>query len=151
MTKEEISAIVSKACEAFQSRDFEKFVGLFASDAIFETPFAGKGGARYVGLSEIQAHFKNIGSNPWVTAVDLKKVSAEVYTATKSPLTVIVEYFSEGILIETGEAFKLQTSVAIIEMKNNMIVHYKDFPNSIGIARLTNTLEEFAARLVNNK
>ncbi|HWB25488.1 MAG TPA: nuclear transport factor 2 family protein [Chitinophagaceae bacterium] len=135
MTENEIIEMVNKICKAFEKREFNNFISLFSDDVVFEIPFSAEGGTRYEGLSKIKTHFEGVNTRPWVKLVQLNRVSARVYVST-TPGIITVEYFSEGTSLKAGNSFTLQTSIAVIQIAGKKIVHYKDFLNVNGIAKI---------------
>ena len=53
----------------------------------------------------------------------------------------------EGKSVKTEEAFKIQSSIAVIQFNGNQIIYYKDFPNTLGIAKKAGIISDLAAIL----
>lgn len=146
MNEIKISEIVAELCKSLKARDYEKFVSFFAEEAIFEIPFTVNGGTVIKGLLKIKEHFRNIRQNPLANLIQIESVSAKTYPSTIYG-TVTVEYFTKGTSLNTGEKFEIQSSIALIQFNESGIIYYKDYPNTIGIAKKAGALSQLAAML----
>ena len=144
MTENQIDEIVREIAKALQSREYETFVSFFTDNAVFEIPFTVNGGTILKGLPKINEHFVSIGQNPLTKLIQIEVVTAKVYHSTSDKM-VTVEYFTKGKSLSTGETFDIQSSIALIQFDEVGIVYYKDFPNTIGIAKKAGVLAQLAA------
>jgi ketosteroid isomerase-like protein len=144
MTENEINKTVTALAKSLQERDYDTFVSFFTADAVFEIPFTVNGGTLLKGLTAIKEHFENVRQNPLTKLIRIDEVSTLVYHST-SGNTVTVEYFIKGTSVNTGEAFEIQSSIAVIQFNEQGIQHYKDFPNTLGIAKKAGVLPQLAA------
>jgi hypothetical protein len=147
MTEEAVKAVVAKICTAFETRQYMNFVDLFTADAIFETPFNINGKTRLDVKPAIKAHFEVISQSAWTKLIQTNKVSANSHFCGADG-TVTVEYIMEAKVVETGEMFTMPSSVAIIQIVDGNIVHYKDFPNTLGISKTAGVLPQLAANWI---
>jgi len=143
MTDKDINEIAKELTKALEMRDYEKFVSFFENDAIFEIPYTINGGTILKGLPKIKEHFENISKSPLIRLIQIDSVTAKTYFSSTSNI-VTIEYFTEGKILSTGENFK-ESSIALVQFKDFKIVHYKDFPNTIGIAKKAGILSQLAA------
>lgn len=144
MKENDFNEIVLKLSKALEMRDYEKFVSFFAEDAIFEIPFTVDGGIILRGLPKIKEHFEGISKSPLTKLIQINSVTTKTYFNVISDVMTI-EYFTEGTGLTTGEKFKIQSSIALVQFTNFHIAHYKDFPNTIGIAKKAGILPQLAA------
>ncbi len=136
--------MITELAKALEMRNYGKFVSFFADDAIFEIPFGFDGGTILTGLSKIKEHFENIGKSPLTRLLQIDTVTAKTYFSTSSN-TVTIEYFTEGKVAGTGENFTIPSSIALVQFNDLHIIHYKDFPNTIGIAKKAGVLQQLAS------
>src|ERR1700761_1753244 len=126
--------IVEQLRQALEARNYNAFVDLFATDALFEAPFGlQKNQKRLEGIDAIRAHFDIIAQNPSTKLLELHKVIATQHPGD-DPDSVTVEFRIQGRSVLTGTEFDMPSSVAIIRCNNGKVTHYKDFPNTIGYA-----------------
>lgn len=142
MTEIEKNRIISKLAEALQERDYDQFVSAFEENAVFELPFLVEGGIMLKGLQEIKKHFEHLAENPSSKLLRIEEVMTKSYHSSEA---VTVEYFTKGRVIDTGETFHMQTSIAIIRFGESGITYYKDIPNTLGIAKKAGLLSQLAA------
>ncbi|NIF07596.1 hypothetical protein F3J23_19415 [Chryseobacterium sp. Tr-659] len=147
MTTEKISNIIFALSKALQSRDYDSFVEYFNEDAVFEIPFTVNGGTVLEGLTKIKEHFEGVKQNPLTKLIDIDEVYTKIYHGMDGNKAT-VEYFTKGKSIQTNELFEIQSSIAIIEFNEAGIVHYKDFPNTLGIAKKAGVLGQLVAMWV---
>jgi ketosteroid isomerase-like protein len=143
MTEKSMNEIAMQLAKALEIRDYEKFVSFFADDAIFEIPFTIDGGTTLTGVPKIKEHFESVSKNPMSKLIQIDSVTAKTYFSV--PNTLTIEYFTEGKVPSTEEQFKIQSSIALIELNDTCIIHYKDFPNTLGIAKKAGVLPQLAA------
>jgi ketosteroid isomerase-like protein len=118
-------------------------VSHFNDAAIFEIPFTVNDGTIINGLPKIKEHFENVRQNPLSKLIEIEEVRPQIYYHTDNSVTV--EYFTKGKSQSTGETFEIQSSIALIRFDEGGIIHYKDFPNTIGIAKKAGVLAQLAA------
>ena len=141
------SEIVEQLRLALEARNFSGFVDLFADDAVFEVPFGLKENQKHLqGIDVIKAHFAVIAQNPSTKLLELHKVSATQHLGNDTN-EVTVEFRIHGRSVSTGELFEMPSSVAIIRCNEGKVVHYKDFPNTVGYAQIAGVLPQLAASL----
>lgn len=141
MTENDINEIVEKLTKALEIRDYQKFVSFFAEDAIFEIPFAVNGTTILKGLPKIKEHFEDVSKSPLTKLIQINSVTTKTYFNVNSNIMTI-EYFTDGKGLTTNEEFKIQSSIALVQFHNFHIIYYKDFPNSIGIAKKAGVLQQ---------
>jgi ketosteroid isomerase-like protein len=139
--------IVEQLRQALETRNYNSFVDLFASDAVFEVPFGLQlNRKRLEGIDAIRAHFDIIAQNPSTKLLELHKVDATLTLGNDNDL-VTVQFRIQGKSVSTGNRFDMPSSVAIIRCEHGKVKHYKDFPNTIGYAQIAGVLPELAATL----
>ncbi|MCL1669044.1 nuclear transport factor 2 family protein [Elizabethkingia ursingii] len=144
MDELKINATIRELSNSLQERDYDNFVSYFADNATFEIPFTVSGGTVINGKENIKKHFDNVQQNPLTKLIEIESVYTKIYHCTDSQ-TVTVEYFTKGKSLSTDETFEIQSSIALIRFDENGIVHYKDFPNTLGIAQKAGVLSQLAA------
>nr|WP_294859040.1 nuclear transport factor 2 family protein [uncultured Fluviicola sp.] len=142
MTEFKKNQIITELAESVQAGDNARFLSFFEENAVFELPFLVDGGIMLKGLPEIKKHFESLGENPLEKRVRIEEVMTKSYQSNEA---VIVEYFTKGRLVSTGETFHIQSAIAIIRFGESGIVYYKDIPNTLGIAKKAGLLSELAA------
>jgi ketosteroid isomerase-like protein len=60
---------------------------------------------------------------------------------------VVVEFSTRGTARSTGEGFVIASSVAVIQIGAGKVTRYRDYPNTIGIAKVAGVLPQLAASL----
>ena len=144
MTEDRVNEIVDALTKSLQARDYDRFVSFFAEDAVFEIPFTVDGGTVLKGLAAIKEHFEGVRRSPVLKLIELESVSPVVHHCAADG-TATVEYFSKGRAVGTGQAFEIQSSIAVIRFDGHSIVHYKDIPNTLGLAKKAGVLAQLAA------
>ena len=147
MTELKMNEVVMALAKALQSRDYDSFVSYFSDNAVFEIPFSVNGGTVINGLSEIKKHFDTVSQNPITKLISVEDVTPRLIYGTTGN-SVVVEYFLKGKSLKTGEAFNIQSSIAVIRFDEGKIIEYRDFPNTLGIAKKAGVLAELAATWV---
>lgn len=138
------NTIIKELANALQTRIYDGFVSHFADHATFEIPFTVNGGTIIKGKENIKTHFDHVQQNPLTQLIEIESVSTKVYHNTDGQ-TVTVEYFTNGKSLATHESFEIQSSIALITFDDDGIIYYKDFPNTLGIARKAGVLAQLAA------
>jgi len=144
MDESKINTIVQELSNSLQTRNYDKFVSYFTDNAIFEIPFTVNGGTTINGKEGIKKHFDHVRQNPLTKLIEIETVSTKIYHCAEEK-TATVEYFTKGKSLNTNETFEIQSSIALIKFDENGIVHYKDFPNTLGIAQKAGVLSQLAA------
>ncbi|AEA43056.1 nuclear transport factor 2 family protein [Fluviicola taffensis] len=142
MTEAKKNQIITELAEALQDRDFSKFISYFEENAAFEIPFRANGGIILKGLPEIKKHFEQVATDSLTTLIRIEEVVTKCYHSDE---TVIVEYFTKGRVLSTGETFYIQSSIALVRFGESQITYYKDIPNTLGIAKKAGVLDQLAA------
>lgn len=145
MTTATPKEIVEILCEAMRSGNNQEFINQFAGNGVFEQPFAvNSPQSRIEGLAKLREVYSK--SSPIRKLVDITKVYPNVYES-KDPGLLTVEFFIEGKNIATQKPFTLMSSLCIIRFEQGKIIHYKDYPNVIGFAKVAGALAQLAASL----
>jgi ketosteroid isomerase-like protein len=134
---------------ALETRNYNDFVNCFATDAILEMPFAlPNGPSNFEGIDSIRERF---GANSQLHAInklfELHKVNAVVHHST-DPDTVTVELSITGKNNATGNVFVKPSSIAVIRFQDGQVIHYRDYPNTMGLASAIGLLPQLAASLL---
>jgi ketosteroid isomerase-like protein len=145
---------MAHACEivealriSLEARRYDEFVGLFAEDGTYELPFALPGvPAVFTGIAAIRARFEVIAQSPITRLIDVRQVSATLME-TMDPAVVVVEFSARGTILATREAFDVATSIAVIRFANGKVKQYRDYPNTLGLAKTAGVLSQLAASL----
>jgi hypothetical protein len=139
--------IVEAIRRALEGRRYDEFVDLFADDGTYEVPFAlPPGPQRYAGVAQIRARFDAVAISPVGRLLKIQTLSATVH-AGDDPAVTVVEFTAQGTLQETGAAFSVVSSIAVIRCAAGKVVQYRDYPNTLGIAAAAGVLQQFAASL----
>lgn len=141
MNKSEIEEKIVIICKALQTRSYDAFVALFAENAVFEIPFTVNGGAKLEGIIKIKEHFVNIQANPLSKLIQIEKVSSKNHFS-ENDSSCTIEYFTDGLAVKTQQKISIQSSIAVIKFEDGKIIHYKDFPNTLGIANAAGALPQ---------
>jgi uncharacterized protein len=105
--------------------DVDGLAGLYAPDAVIESPFAPPGApARLEGRQAIREYSRRVLASP--IRLDEYEV-AELYQ-TQDPEVVIVELRAAATLTTTGQSFAT-TSIQILRIREGQIVLFRDFAN----------------------
>jgi len=140
--------IVEKIRVALQARHYDAFVDLFATDGVYELPFALAGDiSRYTGIVEIRDRFNEIGNSPLNRRYDLERVNVELHQ-TLDPNVVVIALSISGKLSSDRTPIEVHSSIAIVRFEDDRIKRYQDYPNSAGIAEATGFLAQYAASIV---
>jgi hypothetical protein len=145
VNKETIEKTVAALADALQTRDYERFTSFFSPSAVMEIPFAAHGATLLQGLPAIKAHFEGVRKSPLGTLLEIEKVTARPVFGNDGFVTI--EYFMKATAVRTKEAFEIPSSIALVQFADDHIVLYKDFPNTIGIAKKAGVLAQLAASL----
>lgn len=141
------AAVVEVMRLALEERRYSDFVAQFAEDGTYELPFALPGTPnRSAGIADIRARFEAIAQSPATKLIEVISVAANVIEST-DPNVLTVELRTKGKARTSGEAFEVQSSIAVIRFENGKVKQYRDYPNSIGIAKAAGVLSQFAASL----
>ncbi|PCC73545.1 Ketosteroid isomerase-related protein [Nannocystis exedens] len=105
------------------ARDIERWLQLFADDAVVEFPYALRLGLppRLVGKPAIAAYFRR---TPGVFR-DLRFSDLRVYPTT-DPDVLVAEVHGSATLAPTGEAYE-QDYVMVLQCKDGRIVRYREY------------------------
>ena len=148
MENERNLEIVEKIRVSLQTRHYDAFVDLFATDGVYELPFALAGNvSRYTGIAEIRNRFIEISRSPLNRLYDLERVDVELHQ-TLDPNAVVIALSIVGQLSSNRTPIEVQSSIAIVYFEGDQIKRYRDYPNSAGIAEATGFLAQYAASIV---
>ncbi|TSJ35934.1 nuclear transport factor 2 family protein [Mucilaginibacter corticis] len=126
-----IQNVIETIRNAFQTRDFNPFVALFAADGVYETPFATEN-KRIAGIAAIGAHFAKMTESPINKAMKIESVSASSIPGADG-MTVFVSFEIKGKRLADGQSFHFPSSVALLYIEGDKIKVYRDYPNVAGI------------------
>jgi hypothetical protein len=142
MTEIRKNEIITELAEALQNRDYETFTGYFEEHSVLELPFMVNGGVTFKGLSEIKKHFEDLAADPLEKLIQIREIMTKSYHSEEF---VTVEFFAKARSVNSGGTFHIQSSIALIRFGESGIVYYKDIPNTSGMAKKANALEQLAA------
>ncbi|HEX3650285.1 MAG TPA: nuclear transport factor 2 family protein [Pseudonocardiaceae bacterium] len=116
--------------------DLSGFADLFAEDGVFEYPFGLPGMPSVLeGREAIRQHVvetrRDIGA-----LVSIDGMESTVHR-TADPGVVITETDVIGTTLATGESFRFRSGVAVVTVREGEVVHFKDYLNVLGAARIT--------------
>jgi ketosteroid isomerase-like protein len=116
--------------------DMVGFTDLFAVDGVFEYPFGLPGAPSVLrGRDQIKAHL--VESRQDVRQlIEITDVTATVHQTT-DPEVVILETEVTGTTLATGEPFRFVSGVGVVTVREGEVVHYRDYMNALGAARIT--------------
>lgn len=133
MASENLTGVVEVIRKCFQTRDFTPMVGLFASDGVYETPYA-EGNNRQEGIDAIRKRFEQVVNSPWNNAVKIEEVMVNSIPSNDG-VTVTVEFRITGTRLKDQVTFDIRSSIAVIKVTNGRIAFYRDYPNVAGIRK----------------
>ena len=139
MTEIRRNEIITELAESLQDREYDRFIKCCEENAVLEIPFMADGGVVHKGLPEIKKHFENVAADSMTNLIRIEEIMAKTYHNEE---VATVEFFTKGRLISTGETFHIPSAVAIIRFGETGIVHYKDIPNTICIAKKAGVLNQ---------
>jgi hypothetical protein len=64
---------------------------------------------------------------------------------TQDPTVVVVELTTKAAA--RGEMFLIASSIAVIRCEHGQVRHYRDYPNTLGIAKIAGVLPQLIASL----
>lgn len=144
MISTDISMIIEAARVALETRNYDGFINLFSEDGIFEMPFGLNGPERLAGTEGLRKHF-GAGTEAG-KMLEIYHVKAVIYPGT-DPEVATVEFAAAGRSLVTNQSFDIPSSIAVIRCKEGKIIHYRDYPNTMAIARLAGRHTQLAAAL----
>jgi uncharacterized protein len=147
MTPPNARGIAEALRVALETRRYDAVVDLFADDGTYELPFAIPGSPHcFTGRAAIRARFDAIAQSPLTHLLGVDLVSANVMSTT-DPDVVVVELTAHGSVSSNGKRFTVASSIAVIRVSNGKVKQYRDYPNSLGLAKVAGVLPQLAASL----
>jgi ketosteroid isomerase-like protein len=129
--------VVEELMRAGRDGDVDTFVRLMAPDGYLEWPFRPAGvPARLQGHAEIRRHL-TAAATGFIRFDEYRNV---VLHETTDPEVVIVEYDAFGTVIPTGAPFE-QTVIAVLRVRDGLVVSYRDYLNPLPLAAARASLE----------
>jgi ketosteroid isomerase-like protein len=129
--------VVERLLEVGLRQDMDAVVDLMAPDGTLEWPFRPAGiPDRLNGREEIRAFMTRAAALP----VKFDEYRDIVIHETTDPEVIIVEYEVYGHLTSTGGPFR-QTIIAVLRVRDGLIVSYRDFLNPLAVSAAAATLE----------
>ena len=122
--------VVEQILRAGREMDTETFVSLFAPDGYVEWPYRPEGVPGRVEGREQLREFLTAQAKGLVRFDEYRNT---VIHETLDPEVVIVEYDVHGIVIPTGAPLH-QTIIAVIRIRNGLVVSYRDYLNPLVLA-----------------
>jgi len=105
------------------SGDADGYAGLFAPDAVIESPFAPPGAPSVMrGRDAIREYSRHVMASP----LRLEEFEVAELYQTQDPEVVIAEMRTTGTLTTTGRSFAA-ASVHILRIREGQIVHLRQF------------------------
>ncbi len=145
MNPNTIDEMVGKIREALETGRNGDFIDLFDENGVMEFPFAIEGQREKIeGKEKIREVYNS--PSPMRKLIEIRKIHSTIHQAG-DPDSIIVEFSAEGKIIATGKDFHISSSVAIIKGRNGKILSYKDYPNTIGFAKITGMGPQLLASL----
>jgi ketosteroid isomerase-like protein len=121
--------------------------GLYADDAVYETPFALPGAVRRIeGRDAIEAHMAARAGDGMSSMLDIQHADAVIHT-TADPEVVVLETEVHGVNAGTGEPFRFASSIGVLRVRQGKIVSWRDYPNFLGGAEAAGALPQLGAML----
>jgi hypothetical protein len=112
--------------DLLRQQDWDKWIELWADDAILEFPFAPQGRPRtYHGKADILKYMSGTTESIAVDGVQSLRVHPML-----DPETVAVELVIKGHLLSNGAAYD-QTYVTMFEYQDGKIKHYREYWNPL--------------------
>lgn len=126
----EIVEIIRKA---FETRDFGPFIGQFADNGVYETPFATENN-KIEGIAAIRKHFHQMTESVINKSLKIEKVTVNSIPAVDQT-TIFVSFNISGTRLADGSSFDFPSSVAVLYTEKDKITRYQDYPNVAGIRK----------------
>ena len=124
--------VVEQVLRVGREMDTEAFVSLFAPDGYVEWPYRPAGvPARVAGREQIR-EFMTAQASGLVRFDEYRNI---VIHETADPEVVIVEYDVHGTVLPTGAPLR-QTIIAVIRVRDGLIVSYRDYLNPLVLAQM---------------
>lgn len=124
--------VVEQVLRVSREMDTEAFVSLFAPDGYVEWPYRPAGvPARVAGREQIR-EFLTAQAGGLVRFDEYRNI---VIHETADPEVVIVEYDVHGTVLPTGAPLR-QTIIAVIRVRDGLIVSYRDYLNPLVLAEM---------------
>ena len=123
-------AVFERFLTASLDSDLGKLADFYAEDVVIEMPFAPEGvPKRSEGREPLRARLSSFaGRRPWT----FDKIDSVVVHETTDPEVIIAEYDIHATVIATGEPLVL-SYVMVITVRDGLIVHSRDYSNSLAI------------------
>jgi uncharacterized protein len=103
--------------------DADGYAGLFAPDAVIESPFAPPGAPSFMkGRAAIREYSRQVMASP----LRLEEFEVAELYQTQDPEVVIAEMRTTGTLTTTGRSFAA-ASLHILRIREGQIVHLRQF------------------------
>lgn len=108
------------------ANDMDRWVELFAEDAVAEFPFAPEGYPRRVeGRASLGAYLRGLGAH-----VEYRSFPYLDIHETTDPETIVVEFAAKGRVVATDDPFDM-TYVVVVTAKDGRFTHYRDYWNPL--------------------
>lgn len=130
MTTATSREVVEQVLRAGREQDTDTFAGLIAPDGYIEWPYRPAGiPGRVQGREQIRAFLAEQAKG----LVRFDEYRNTVIHETTDPEVVIVEYDAHGTVIPTGAPLH-QTIIAVLRIKDGLVVSYRDYLNPLVLA-----------------
>jgi uncharacterized protein len=130
--------VVERVLRASREQDTDAFVSLIAPDGHVEWPYAPPGLPSRVEGRERIREFLTATANGLVRFDEYR---GTVVHETTDPEVVIVEYDVHGTVIPTGAPLR-QTVIAVIRVRDGLVVSYRDYLNPLVLAETLASVAE---------
>ncbi|MFI9255434.1 nuclear transport factor 2 family protein [Streptomyces sp. NPDC053069] len=129
---------------AMLDKSADDLAALYAVDAVHEFPFLFPGmPARYHGREEVRAGYKaGWGASP----AQPQPVREVVVHESTDPEVITVEQIVTGTIATIGGSFEFP-GVLVMRVRNGLIVHVRDYMDSLGVAHAMGRLPAVTAML----
>lgn len=134
--------LFERGLELLLAADMPSFLELFADDAGLEFPFATAGAPRRV-RGQAQLHDYLID---YPRHLAIHEFPSVVVHETADPEVIVVEFTARGTTVRTGAGYEL-SYVAVLRVRDDKIVTWRDYWSPVAGAVATATLPELLAAL----
>jgi uncharacterized protein len=115
--------VLARRCRLTLSGDADGYAGLFAPDAVIESPFAPPGAPSVMrGRDAIREYSRHVMASP----LRLEEFEVAELYQTQDPEVVIAEMRTTGTLTTTGRSFAA-AALHILGIREGQIVHLRQF------------------------
>lgn len=124
--------LVEHALDLLLAKDMTAFADLWAVDGVMEFPFAAPDYlSRLDGRAAVQEYLRG-----YPDILDIREFPETTLHQTQDPEVVIAEFEASGIVVATGEPYRMRY-IAVITIRDGEIQRYRDYWSPLAAAEIT--------------